>query len=119
MPQVLVGTQQRLPDDLDEVQQGVELGAPGALPVIEHAAFGGLIDQSTPLPPGNGSESVTPFALPAPVLFTVMVKPIGSPALTEPASAVFVMCSAGHCTVVEALACTLGLFVAWALAVLV
>ena len=89
----------------------------GAEPVIEQPAVAGLIDQFTPAPPGSGSARVTPVAVPAPVLETVIVKPIGSPALTESASAVLVICTAGHCRVVEADACTCGLFVACALAV--
>ena len=56
-----------------------------------HAALAGLIDQLTPAPVGSGSLRVTPVAVPAPVLDTVMVKPIGSPAFTLVASAVFVM----------------------------
>src|SRR2546425_215664 len=49
-----------------------------------------LIDQLTPLPEpaGSGSLTVTPLAVPVPVLLTVTVKPIGSPALTVAASAV-------------------------------
>jgi hypothetical protein len=84
----------------------------GAEPVIEQAALAGLIDQSTPFPPGSGSASVTADAVPEPVLETAMVNPIGSPALTTVASAVFVIWRPGHCTSVLALACTCGLFVA-------
>jgi len=86
-------------------------------PAIEQPAFAGLIDQLIPEPVGRGSFNVTPVALPAPVFETVIVKPIGSPALTEGASAVFETCRPGHCTEVLALACTCGLFVACALAV--
>src|SRR5215470_18069024 len=52
-----------------------------------------LIDQATPAPDpaGSGSLTVTPVAVPAPVLVTVMVNPIGSPAFTEFASAFFTM----------------------------
>src|SRR5262245_8949380 len=78
----------------------------GAVPAMEQAAFAGSIDQLMPLPPGSTSVIVTPLALPAPMFVTVIVKPIGSPAFTEGASAVFVMCSAGHCTVVDADAAT-------------
>ncbi len=63
----------------------------GAEPVTEQAALAGLIDQLTPAPPGSGSTSVTPVAVPAPVFATVIVNPIGSPALTDVASAVFVI----------------------------
>jgi hypothetical protein len=80
-------------------------------------AYAGLIDQLTPLPPGSGSLSVTPVALPGPVFDTMTVKPIASPALTDAASAVLVICSPGHCTVTDACAWTCGLFVACALAV--
>jgi hypothetical protein len=95
----------------------------GAVPVIEHdpgPAYGGAIDQSTPLPPGSGSFNVTAFAVPVPAALefdTVIEKPIGSPVFTGEASAVFVIASAGQSTVVDALACTFALFVAWALAV--
>ena len=95
----------------------------GALPVIEHVpgpAYAGLIDQLTPLPAGSGSFNVTDFAVPvpeAPEFDTVIENPIGSPVFTGDASAVFVIASAGQSTVVDALACTLALFVAWALAV--
>src|SRR3989442_267645 len=39
------------------------------------------------LPPGSASVRVTPVALPAPVLLTVTLKPIGDPAETLAASA--------------------------------
>ena len=81
-------------------------------PVIEQPATAGLIDQFTPLPAGSGSLTVTFVAVPAPVFETTIVKPIASPALTDAASAVFVICKPGHCTDVVALACTAGLFVA-------
>ena len=86
-------------------------------PPIEQPALAGLIDQLMPVPMGSGSLSVTPVAVPKPVFDTVIVNPIGSPALTDAASAVFVICKPGHCTEVLALACTCGLFVACALAV--
>ena len=86
-------------------------------PTMEHPAFAGLIVQLMPVPVGSGSLNVTPVAVPAPVFETVIVNPIGSPALTDTASAVFAICSPGHCTEVLALACTCGLFVACALAV--
>ena len=46
--------------------------------------------QVTPLPEPAGrlSLTVTPLAVPVPLLLTVTVKPIGSPALTVAASAV-------------------------------
>src|SRR2546428_681780 len=64
----------------------------GALPAIEHSP--GLdwlaTTQVTPLPEPAGrlSLTVTPLAVPVPLLLTVTVKPIGSPALTVAASAV-------------------------------
>src|SRR5262245_53766838 len=67
----------------------------GLLPLIEHSpAFDWLsIDQVTPAPEPAGrlSLTVTPLAVPVPVLVTLIVEPIGSPALTEAASAVFRM----------------------------
>src|SRR5207249_3203932 len=50
------------------------------------------------LPPGSGSPSVTLLALPGPPLLTVTVKPIGSPALTDAASAVLVTVRLGALT---------------------
>src|SRR5205823_1440632 len=47
---------------------------------------------------GRASKSATPFAIPGPPLETVIRKPIGSPALTEDASGVFVTDSPGACT---------------------
>jgi hypothetical protein len=89
----------------------------GALPVIEQPAVAGLIDQFTPVPPGSGSDKVTPVAVPTPVLDTVIVKPIWSPALTVALSAVLLICKPGQFTVVLAFAVTVGLFVASAVAV--
>jgi hypothetical protein len=84
----------------------------GAVPVMEHEpgpAYAGLIDQLTPLPPGNGSFSVTAVAVPVPAaaeFATRTVKPIAEPADTTAASAVLVIDSAGARTVVDADACT-------------
>src|SRR5260370_28477991 len=68
----------------------------GEVPVIEHAAGdagGTSIDQVTPDPDpaGSGSLTATPLAVPGPVLLTLMVNPIGSPAFTVALSAVFVV----------------------------
>src|SRR5262245_26638596 len=67
----------------------------GAEPLIEHRpGFDCVsIDQVTPEPEPAGrlSLTVTPFSRPAPLLLTVTVNPIGSPAFTELASAVFLM----------------------------
>src|SRR5262249_32605035 len=64
-------------------------------PVIWHPAGTGEVSivQVTPDPDpaGNGSLTVTPVACPAPVLLTLMVTPIGSPASTDAASAVLRM----------------------------
>src|SRR5437899_6349106 len=71
---------------------GPQLRTWGALPAIEHSP--GLdwlaTTQVTPLPEPAGrlSLTVTPLAVPVPLLLTVTVKPIGSPALTVAASAV-------------------------------
>ena len=62
------------------------------------------MDHEMPLPVGSGSETEKPVAAPWPVLVTVIVNPIGDPALTLAASAVLVMCRLGHCTVVCAVA---------------
>src|SRR4051794_18106260 len=73
-----------------------------------------------PLPPGSGSDNVTPFAVPvpeAPPFDTVTEKPIVSPVFTGDASAVLVIASAGHCTVVVAFAFNVGWFDELAVAV--
>src|SRR5581483_11057014 len=51
--------------------------------------------------PGSGSDNFTPAASPGPALETVNVKPIGLPALTCAASAVFTMWIAGAATHVK------------------
>ena len=59
------------------------------------------MDQLMPGPPGSGSLSVTPVAVPVPVaaeLATVTVKPMAVPADTGVASAVFVMVRPGAWT---------------------
>jgi hypothetical protein len=80
------------------------------------------MDQSTPVPAGNGSLSVTPVAgPPVEASATVMVKPMVVPAGTGVASAVFVMDSFGAIagwTTMVADALTLGAFDADAVAVL-
>jgi hypothetical protein len=58
-------------------------------PAMEQPGTEGLIDHDTPLPDGSGSFNITFAAVPAPVLETVIVNPIASPALTVGASAVF------------------------------
>src|SRR5205814_8970306 len=62
------------------------------------------IVQFRPVFVGSGSLRLTPYASPVPLLYTVTVKPIGSPALTCAASAVFTMWISA------------GLHVSWALA---
>src|SRR6516164_2573034 len=61
------------------------------------------IDQSRPALVGSVSDRLTPYASPEPSLETVRVKPIGSPALTWAASAVFTMWMSGAATHVDAL----------------
>src|SRR5436190_11752581 len=76
----------------------------GAVPVIEQLLAGVLesIDQSTPAPPGSGSLIETPVASPAPVFVRVTVNPMSAPALTEAASAVFVIVRSGQFTMIVA-----------------
>jgi hypothetical protein len=65
--------------------------------------YAGLIDQFTPEPAGRGSLSVTLLAVPVPgtlLLATEIVKPIGLPAFTVVASAVFVMLRLGDAVVI-------------------
>ena len=90
-------------------------------PVIEHPGFGGTIVQVAPLNDGSGSLRTTPVAVPVPVadeLVTVTVKPAVCPGLMGEASRVFAMVSAGHRTVVDALAVRVGAFVEVTVAVL-
>ena len=78
-------------------------------PVIEQLpapVYAGLMTQSTPDPAGSGSLRVTAVAVPGPALLTVTVKPIEVPVLTGVASASLVICSPGHCTVIDAVDCT-------------
>src|SRR5437867_4440889 len=59
----------------------LQLRVCGPVPVIAQVpgpGYAGLIVQLTPLPPGSGSLSVTPLALPGPPLLTVTVKPSAS-----------------------------------------
>src|SRR5436190_1745739 len=76
----------------------------GAVPVIEQLLAGVLesIDQSTPAPPGSGSEIETPVAEPAPVFVRVTVNPTSEPALMEALSAVLVIVRSGQFTVIVA-----------------
>ncbi len=78
----------------------------GLVPEVEHrAGFDWVsIDQVTPVPDpaGSGSLTVTPCAVPAPVLVTVTVNPIRSPAFTVPASAVLVILMTAGWQVIEA-----------------
>src|SRR5438046_892080 len=84
----------------------------GAEPVIEHVPgpeYAGSIDQLTPPPPGSGSVRVTARATPVPgasLLATLIVNPIGSPAVTCAASATLVIDSAGGWTTIFASAST-------------
>ena len=89
----------------------------GGLPPIEQFGLSGLSVQSMPLPPGSASESVTPVAVPVPTLLTVMLKPMGLPALTEGASAVLTIRRSGQLIRIVAWACTCGWLVACAVAV--
>ena len=59
-----------------------------------------LIVQVTPA--GSGSLTVTPCARPRPLFETVTVNPIGSPAFTTAASAVFTMWIAAVLQVIDA-----------------
>src|SRR5438128_655773 len=76
------------------------------------------IVQLVPAVVGSVSLTVTPCAVPAPVLLTVTTKPMVSPALTVPASATLVMWMLAQLTVVSAEADTSALLVAWAVATL-
>src|SRR5436190_12200350 len=96
----------------------------GAEPVIEHVPgpeYAGSIDQLTPPPLGSGSDRVADRAIPVPaalLLATLIVKPIGSPAVTCAASATFVIDSAGGWTTTIASSWTGGWLSAVAVAML-
>src|SRR5260370_23869299 len=76
-------------------------------PVSENAdgfPVPGSIDQVTGpgVPPGSRSVRVTPCAVPVPPLWIATVNPIGSPALTDAASAVLVTVTAAGRHAVDA-----------------
>src|SRR5262245_66202829 len=74
-----------------KLQSSVWLGAAPVMLQVPGPAYAGLIDQLTPVPPGSGSDRVTALAVPVPwaaEFDTVMVNPIGAPALTGGASGV-------------------------------
>src|SRR5204862_302102 len=74
--------------------------------VIEHAPAQPApmlsIDHARPAFECSGSLSLTQYASPEPVLYTVIVNPIGSPAFTCAASAVFRILIDGAATQVDA-----------------
>jgi hypothetical protein len=82
----------------------VNEGQPTVPPLIAQVAgpVWLAIDHVTPGPVRNGSVNVTPDADAFPPFVTVILKPIGDPALTELASAVLVMVNFGQLTVSEA-----------------
>jgi hypothetical protein len=87
---------------VDAVKTSVWLGGE---PVIDQPApLKGSSDQTTPVPPGSASLTLTLDAAPGPALFTVTVNPICEPAFTDVASAIFTSERFGHCTVVDAFA---------------
>src|SRR5215208_6398434 len=66
---------------------------------ISQAALAGSIVQAKP--PGSSSVTVTPCSVPAPVLVTVIVNPMSSPASTDSSSATLSMTTTPHWTVTE------------------
>src|SRR5258706_7314860 len=75
--------------------RGLQLRVPVA--IAHPVGTGAVIVQSTPL--GSGSFNATALATPSPELVTTIVKPMGSPADTDAASATFVMPRLGQSTV--------------------
>jgi hypothetical protein len=72
--------------------------------LIAQPVNAGFSDQlrSFPAPAGKVSLTVTPLAVPVPLLSTVMSKPIVLPAATGPVGfAVFVIAMSAHCTSTE------------------
>ncbi len=78
----------------------VQVRTPAAMEQVP-AAVPPSTDQLVPASVGKVSWMTTPLASPGPLLVTVSVKPIGSPADTEPASATFVMSIEAHRTLIE------------------
>ena len=72
-----------------KLQLSVSFGGAPSIVQVPGPAYAGLIDQSMPVPLGNGSESLVFTEEPVPPFVTVTVKPIGLPALTGDWSAVF------------------------------
>ena len=60
------------------------------------------IVQLTPFPAGKLSVTLSPVAMPAPLLLRTTVNPIPEPALTLPASAVWLIDVVAHRTTTEA-----------------
>src|SRR5436190_1017126 len=73
-----------------------------APPAIEQlpAPVPPAMDHVTPVPDGSGSETVTFFARPGPVLDTLITNPIGSPVSTVAGSADLVMWREPQMTVI-------------------
>ncbi len=78
----------------------VQVRTPVATPHVGVPVVPAIV-QLSPVFVGSVSVIDTLFALPAPVLLTVTVKPIGDPAVTVAASAVFVIASAGERTALD------------------
>ena len=104
-----------------KVQLSTWFGAAPLMVQLPWPLYAGSIVQLTPSPAGSGSFSVTFLAAPvpsAPLLPTVIAKPIESPALTVSAFAVLVTVKDGAWTTMHALSCTVGELLADANAVL-
>jgi hypothetical protein len=74
------------------------------LPASEHPLTGELRDHTIPVPSGSVSVSVTFLAVTTPVFLTVIVNPIGLPALTEGLSATLLIKRLVHWTKIKAVA---------------
>ena len=74
--------------------------------------------QLIPVPVGSVSVNTAEVAVPAPLFDTASVNPIAEPAVAVALSAVFVNAKFGHCTAIDAVACTLLVLLALAVAVL-
>ena len=107
----------KVENNLDPMMMGrLQVSVPAAM---LQPGTGGLMLQMMPAPAGSTSVTWTLVAGAVPVLVTVIVKPIWSPAFTVVASAALAICKAGaQVTLIVACACTTGWLVACAEAIL-
>src|SRR5689334_23744029 len=79
----------------------LHVSAPEVMLQFGAVVLAASIVQDKPAVLGSASVTLTPVAVPAPLLVTVSLKPMGSPALTEAASAVLTILTSAQLTVTE------------------